>query len=228
MAQKVFYSLPTPIEMSMLMKNMGVAFQPSLLNDPSVASRYLTNQKMALNFGVYITDLTYAGLYEQSQTVLRYKLAIRILTEGLGLMPTINLNTMQQLEDNINNKDEVLRIISDTYASCTAALNENDRYFLTMAMFVGGWIEAIYIATSMTSLHENRTRQLMIDQKLSFDMLWLAMSEMNNIPEVADMMSDMSELAQLLDKLDVENVTSEEFAKIKEQIRIIRQNFTQK
>ena len=228
MAQKVFYALPSPIEMTILMKNLGVTFQSSLLHDPSSASRYLTNQKMALNFGAYITDLTYAGLFEQSQTVLRYKLAVRILTEGLGLMPSIDLNTMQHLEDNINNKDEVLRIISDTYASCTAALNENDRNFLTMAMFVGGWVEAMHIATSMTTLHDNRTKQLMVDQKLTFDMLWLAMSEMNNLPEVADMISGLSELAQSLDKLDVENVTPEEYAKIKEQIRIYRQNFTQK
>jgi len=181
---------------------------------------------MALNFGAYITDLTYAGLFEQSQTVLRYKLAVRILTEGLGLMPAINLNTMQQLEDNINNKQEVLRIISDTYASCTAALNENDRYFLTLAMFIGGWAEAAYIATSLTTLHDNRTKQLMVDQKLTFDMLWMAMSNMNNIPEVAEMMADLSNLAQLLDKLDVNNVTPEEYTQIKEQIRFFRQNFT--
>ena len=226
MAQKVFYALPTPIEMSMLMKNLGVTFQPSLLHDPASASKYLTNQKMALNFGAYITDLTYAGLFEQSQTVLRYKLAIRTLTEGLGLIPTIDLNTMQQLEDNINNKDEVLRIISDTYASCTAALNENDRYFLTLAMFIGGWVEAVYIATSMTTLHDNRTKQLVVDQKLTFDMLWQAMSELNNIPEVAGMMDDLSELAHLLDKLDVNNITADEYVKIKEQIRIFRQNFT--
>ena len=228
MAQKVFYNLPSPIEMTILMKNLGVTFQPSLLHDPSNASKYLTNQKMALNFGAYIADLTYAGLFEQSQTVLRYKLAVRILMEGLGLMSTIDINAMQQLEDNINNKDEVLRIISDTYASCTAALNENDRYFLTLAVFIGGWVEAIYIATSITTLHDNRTKQLMIDQKLTFDMLWQIMSEMNYIPEVAGMMDDLSELAHSLDKLDIENITSEEYVKIKEQIRIFRQNFTQK
>ena len=71
MARKVFYALPTPIELAMLIKNLGIAYQPAFLNDPVNASRYLTNRKMALNFGAYITDLTYAGLFEQSQTVLR-------------------------------------------------------------------------------------------------------------------------------------------------------------
>ena len=227
MARKVYYALPTPIELSMMMKSLGISFQSDLLNDPANASRYLTNQKRALNFGAYVTDLSYAGLFEQSQTVLRYKLAIRTLAEEWGLGAAIDVNAVRQLEENINDKDAVLRIVSETYASCTAALNENDRYFLTLAVFVGGWVEAMHIATNKTTLHDNRTKQLLIDQKLTFDMLWMAMTELKNIPEVAGMMNEMSELAQLLDKIDVENVDSEEFAKIKEQIRILRQNFIQ-
>ena len=228
MARKVFFALPTPIEMSLLMKNLGITFQSDLLNDPANASKYLTNQKRALNFGAYITDLTYAGLFEQSQTALRYKMAVRTLMDGLGLLPYIDLKTIQQLENNINNKEAVLEIVSETYASCTAALNENDRYFLTLAMFVGGWVEAAYIATSLTTMHDNRTKQLMGDQKLTFDMLWHVMSDLKDIPEVAVMMDEMSGLAQLLDKLDVENITPEEFVKIKEQIKILRQNIIKK
>ena len=231
-ARKVYYALPTPIELAMLIKNMGITYQPGLLNDPANASKYLTNQKMALNFGAYITDLTYAGLYEQSQTVLRYKLSVKQLTEGLGLQSAINLSTMQQLEASINDKDAVLRIISDTYASCTASLNEDDRHFLTLAMFIGGWMEGMYIATSMTDgklpSNENRMKQLVIDQKLTFEMMWQVISDLKDIPEVADMMNDLSELAQLLNSIDVEIVTQEAYEQIKDQIHSLRQNITNK
>ncbi len=255
MAQKVFYALPTPIEMSMLIKSSGITYQPALLNDPANASKYLTNQKMALNFGVYITDLSYAGLFEQSQTVLRYKQAIQQLTEGLGLQSAIDPNTMQLLEANINNKDVVMRIISDTYVSCTASLNEDNRYFLTLSMLIGGWVEGMYIATSMTdeklASNENRMKRLVIDQKLTFDMMWRAMSDLKDIPEVAGLMSELSERAQLFDKVNVSqtpntvtsaddgktssiassnihNVTPELFGKIKDQIQTLRHNFTKK
>ena len=231
-ARKVFYALPTPIELAMVIKNLGIVYQPSLLNDPANASKYLTNQKMALNFGAYITDLTYAGLFEQSQTVLRYKLSVKQLTEGLGLQSAIDISTIQQLEENINDKDAVLRIISDTYASCTASLNENDRYFLTLAMFVGGWVEGMYIATSLIDEKqpstENQVKQLVIDQKLTFEMMWHVMSDLKDIPEVASMMNDLSELAKLLDKIDVDSITSQEYAKIKDQIHSLRQNITKK
>ena len=253
MARKAFYALPTPIEMSMLIKSSGINYQSALLNDPANVSKYLTNQKMALNFGIYITDLTYAGLFDQSQTVLRYKRAILQLTDGLSLRSAIDPNTMQLLEANINNRDIVLQIISDMYASCTASLNEDDRYFLTLAMLTGGWIEGMYIATSMIdeklASNKDRINQLVINQKLTFDMMWQVMSELKNIPDVSALMNEMSDLAQLINQVNVNqtpnevtsagngetsnivstiihNITPEIYAKIKDQIQILRHTFT--
>ena len=231
-ARKVFYALPTPIELAMLIKNMGIAYQPRLLNDPANASKYLTTQKMALNFGAYITDLTYAGLFEQSQTVLRYKLAVKQLSDGLGLQSAVNLATMQQLEANINDKDAVLRIISETYGSCTASLNESDRYSLTLAMFIGGWVEGMYIATGLIDekqpSYENQMKQLVIDQKLTFELIWMVLTDLKDVPEVAVMMNDLSELARLLNRVDVDNISPEMYAAIKDQILSLRQKITNK
>jgi hypothetical protein len=255
LAQKVFYALPTPVEMSMMIKASGITYQPALLNNPGNASKYLTNREMALNFGVYVTDLTYAGLFEQSQTVLRYKQAIQQLTEGLGLQSAIDANTIQLLEANVNNRDEMMRIISDVYASCTASLNENDRYFLTLDMLLGGWVEGMYIATGMTDeklvANENRMKQLVIDQKLTFDLIWRAMAELKDAPELAGRITELTDLAQLFDKVNVSqtpntvtpsadgktaniesssihNVTPELYSKIRDQIQTLRHNFTKK
>jgi len=251
-AQNVFYALPTPIELSMLIKSSGIIYQSELLNDPANVSKYLTTQKMALNFGVYVTDLTYAGLFEQSQKVLYYKQAILQLTDGLGLQSAIDPDVMKQLEANINDKAAVLRIISDIYASCTASLNEDDRYFLTLSMLVGGWIEGMYIAVGATgenqSSIEDRIIQLVIDQKFTFELLWQVMSDLENIPEVSDLMRSLTELAHWFEQIDIyqepndvtvasdgstsiasssnNNVTPEAFAIIKEQIQILRQNIT--
>ena len=255
MARKVFYALPTPIEISMLIKKSGITYNSSLLNDPGNASKYLATGKMAINFGIYITDLTYAGLFEQTQTVLRYKHAIQQLTEGLGIQSAIDNNLMEQLEENLDNRDEMLRVISDTYASCTAYLNEDDRQFMSLAILAGGWIEGMYIAMSMTdeklALTENRIRQLVTDQKLTFDLMWEAMSGMKNNTDIARLMASMSDLAQIFDRIQIDqthneviyneaektdriasatldNVNANLYAEIKNRIQILRHNFTKK
>ena len=253
MARKVFYALPTPIEMSILVKNSGINYQPALLNDPANTSKYLTNRKRALNFGTYVTDLTYAGLFGQSQTVLLYQQAIRQLTDELGLRSAIDPDLMQRLEENIHNRETVIRIASETYTSCTASLNEEDRYFLTLAVIAGGWVEGMYIATGMTNenlaLNEDRMKQLIVDQKLTFDMIWQAMSDLKNIPDVSRLMSEMTDLTRLFDSImidqtanmvtiaddgktsiisstSINDVTPQTYSKIKDQIQTLRFHFT--
>ena len=244
MGQQVLYALPTPIEASMLVKNWGVP-NPSLLNDPTNAPNYLTKKKQALNFGVYITDMTTAGLYEQTQTVLLYKEALMRIADDLGLKAAVDADVLQKIEDNINNKNELLSIISELYASCTTFLNEDDRDFYTLAVLTGGWVEGMYIATSMIdenkSENEAKMKQLIIENKLTFDLLWQALSELDIIPEEAVyLMLDMSYLAHLFGHKtllqipqsygadDIANVTPAYFADVKNHVQQLRHQFTKK
>lgn len=252
LAQKVFYSLPTPIEMSILIRNLGIDYQASLLNDPLNSSKYVTHHKMAINFGIYVTDLVYAGLFDQTQTMLRYKLAIQKMVDGLGMSGAVDNTMLKSLETNINNKEEMLRILAETYSSCSAYLNDEDRRFLTVATLAGGWIEGMYIASSLTNENlitsENQIEQLIIDQKLTFDMLWQVMSDLSDNPDIADLMSEMTGLVRAFDEIRIDqsqskvsfdaesktdviesvalsNASPEAFKDIKEQIQTIRHNF---
>jgi hypothetical protein len=229
MGREVLYALPTPIKVSMLVKKWGTGYQQALLHDPAKASGYLTKKNMAVNFGIYITDLTTAGLYEQTQTVLRYKQAMLQLVEGLGLQSAVDKKQIQRMEDNINNRNEVLRIISEIYASCTALLQEEDRNLYALAMLSGGWIEGMYIATSTTDTKkdsfESQMKQLLLENRPTFDLLWQALSDMETVPEDAViLMSQMSDLALLMDTVS-DDLTPEMASKIKDQIHLLRNYF---
>jgi hypothetical protein len=229
MGREVLYALPTPIKVSMLIKKWGISYQSSLLHDPAKASSYLTKKNMAVNFGVYITDMTTAGLYEQTQTVLRYKQAIQQLVEGLGLQSAVDQKKIQQLEKNINNRNEVLRIVSEIYASCTAVLQEEDRHLYALAMLSGGWIEGMYIATSTMNekqaTYQNLLKELIVENKPTFDLLWQALSDLKTVPEEAvSLLSQMSDLARLLATAN-SDLTPAATAKIREQIHLLRRNF---
>ena len=242
MGNKVIFALPTPIEASMLIKNWGIPY-PELLNNPANASKYLTKRKMAVNFGVYVTDVICAGLYEQAQTVLLYKQAMQQLVEGLGLQAAVDPKMMQKLEENVNNKNELMQIISDIYASSTEFLSEDDRDFYALAMMAGGWVEGMYISTNMIDekniTDEAQMARVVTDNKLTFDLLWYALSQMDVIPEDAVyLMLDMSYVAHLLghqtvlsvsqtvDTLNTDNITPEFFVEFKNHIQQLRQQFT--
>jgi hypothetical protein len=230
MGREVLYALPTPIKVSMLIKKWGITYQSALLHDPAKASAYLTKKNMAVNFGVYITDLTTAGLYQQSQTVLRYKQALQQLIEGLGLQAAVDTKLIQKMEDKINDRNEVLRIVTEIYASCTAFLQEEDRHLYALAMLSGGWVEGMYIATGTidekSASYASQMKEVILDNKPTFDLLWKALSDLDTIPEDAVvLMSQMSDLANILAAVTANNVTPATSARIKEQIRLLRRNF---
>ena len=242
MGSMVLYVLPTPIEASMLVKNWGIPY-PELLNDPANASKYLTKQKMAVNFGVYATDIICAGLYEQAQTILQYKQAVQQLVEGLGLQSAVDRQMIEKMEANINNKKELMQIISEIYASCSEFLSADERDFYALAVLSGGWVEGMYIATNMVD--ENNVtdielmRSIVTDNKQTFDLLWIALSQLDEIPDDAVyLMLDMSYVAHLFghktllsvpqktETYNPDNITPQFFADLKNHIRILRQQFT--
>ena len=161
---------------------------------------------------------------------------------------------MQLIEQNINDKDMLLRIISETYASCAAFLDESDRFSLALAVLAGGWVQSMYIATNTLNenllLNEKAISQLAIDQIFTFDLMWKAMSDFKDLPEVETLIGNFEGLAQLFDKIGVHqtqnvvttdpetntsdiastssiNISHRDFENIRIQIQILRDNFTQ-
>lgn len=71
-AQQVFYALPSPVETAYLIQNSGVSYNMDLSNPTANVDNYSTTMQKALNFGVYGADLSYASLFNQTQTTIQY------------------------------------------------------------------------------------------------------------------------------------------------------------
>jgi len=140
-AKKIFYSLPSPLETAMLIKSAGADYNEQLLNPLGNVEKYTTNKSMALNLGIYTTDLSFCSLFDQTQTSLNYMDATRKLAEGMDIKDAIDEETMIRLEENLNNRDVVMDIISETFLNSSSYLKENERQAVAAIVLVGGWIE---------------------------------------------------------------------------------------
>ncbi|MBN2519467.1 MAG: hypothetical protein JXB17_03095, partial [Bacteroidales bacterium] len=104
-AKQIFYSLPSPLETAMLIKKSGAAFNPEILNSIDNAKNYVTSKSMALNLGIYSTDLSYASLFDQTQYSIQYMTAARKMVDGLGITDAITNETIEKLQENLNHRD---------------------------------------------------------------------------------------------------------------------------
>jgi len=173
-AKKIFYSLPSPLETAMLIKSAGAKYDEELLNSMNNRSKYTTNKSMALNLGIYTTDLSFASLFDQTQTSINYMNAARSMAEGLDIQDAIDDETLKRLEDNLSNRDVVMDIISETFLNCSSYLKENERQDVAAIVLVGGWVEGLYLAGKLvgnSSIENNKLADRMIEQKLSFNIV---------------------------------------------------------
>lgn len=173
-AKKIFYSLPSPLETAMLLKSAGVAYNETVLNDLANVEKYSTNKSKALNLGIYTTDLSFACLFDQAQTSLEYMDATKKLATEMGISDAIDEETMKRLEQNLNKRDVVMDIISETFLNSSSYLKENDQQDVAAMVLVGGWIEGLYIGTQMVGdqpIEGNKLVDRIAEQKLSFSIV---------------------------------------------------------
>jgi len=209
----IFYSLPSPIETAMLIKKAGAAFDANILNSLDNIPKYNTNYKMALNLGIYSADLSYASLFDQSQTTIEYMGAARKLAEELGVMEAVDENTIKKLEENMNNREVVMDIISETYMNANAYLSENNRAAISVMVLAGGWIEGLYLASSLTKGSLSNNKELVdriLYQKLSLVTLLNMMKTYNENSDVARLMNKFEELESIFDKVTIINTSTVE------------------
>jgi hypothetical protein len=250
-AKKIFYSLPSPLETAMLIKTAGAKYDEDLLNKTDNVSRYTTNRSMALNLGIYTTDLSFASLFDQTQTSIKYMQTAKKLADGLGILDAIDNNTIARLEENVNNRDVIMDIISETFMSSSSFLKDNDRAALSSVVLVGGWVEGLYIATQIVgdaSLKENKLVERIVDQKLSLDIVTRLLDEHKGNADIDGIRAQVEDLKVTFDKITIKSgkiepvfdentkvttlkskseisITPEVFKELSNKVKAIRSNF---
>lgn len=171
-SKTILYTLPAPVEMATLIKEAGVMYDDELLNALNKMPKYNTNLKMALNLGVYTTDMSVASMFSQSQKTMEYLNTIKQLTEKLGIHQLVDDKTLEKFENKETTKDEILNIISDVYINANQYLSENNRRNVAAEVLVGGWIEGFHIAISIGQNNKWKNAKLqerIMAQKLSMN-----------------------------------------------------------
>jgi hypothetical protein len=205
-AKRIFYSLPSPIETAKILQNAGATYDERLLNPVDNQSGYITTKDMALNLGIYTTDLSYASLFDQTQVTLNYIEVAKNLADGLNILDAISESTIQRLEDNINNREEIIDIISETLLNSSSFLKERGLEGTATIILVGGWIEGLYIATQLVGdspIENNKIVERIVDQKLSVDFIVNLLKEAEDDEDAQKVLADIIDLKNVFDKVEI-------------------------
>ncbi len=203
--KRIFYALPSPVETAFLLKSSGAVYDEELLSKTENSGNYLTTKSKALNLGIYITDLSYVSFFDQTQESIRYMATVRELAESMGVMDAFDNRTVERLEANLNNRDVVMDIISESYMRSSAFLSENRRDAIAAMVFTGGWVEGLYLALNLADTGKNGGNGLVehiAGQKLSLDLLMRILEENSHNSDVAELLEEMEKIYEVYGQMD--------------------------
>ena len=202
--QRVFYSLPSPIESAMILKGAGASYNSSFMNDIKKVSNYNTTNSKALNLGIYGTDLAYATVFEQKQEISQYLKTTNSLAEGLGISGTFGESIYNRLEKNLDNQDSLYKIISEAYLITDSYLKENSMTGTSAMILTGGWIEGMHIAGEIEKNAPNSAiRDRIAEQRVSLKNLIKMLEGGEQSEEATVILADLRELKEYFDKCEV-------------------------
>lgn len=210
-AQNVFYSIPSPIETTSLLKAAGAKYNASYLNPLENVSKYSTAAARALNLGVYGSDLSFTSIFDQTQESMLYLRCTNKLATSLGISGAFDESTTSRIEANLENRDSLLTIISDSYWNADNYLKENGQPGVSALIIAGGWIEGLYIATQIANATKNDDIAKRIgEQKLSLDNLVALLDTYKTSNDgVNTTLTQLKELKQIYDGIDVKTAPTE-------------------
>lgn len=189
-AQKVFQTIPSPYETALLFEESGIGYNVDALNPVENVSKYTSSVQQALNLGVYGADLSYANIHDQSQESMFYMNCSKKMADALGVAGAFTAEAIERIEENMNNRDSMMTIVSDAFWTCDAYLKENGQDDLSALIIAGGWLEGLYIGTRGIQ-GESPSEDLMkriAEQKYSLDNLidLLATYDNADVKNIAD------------------------------------------
>lgn len=209
--QEIFYSVPSPMEMASILKKSGATYDISLLNDVKRVSEYTTASSRALNLGIYGADLSYASIFNQNQEAIIYLSCSKKLADNLGVTKAFDDSTIERMEANVENRDSLLNIISETYYMLDAYLKENGRDHISAMVIAAGWVEGLYLATTIASKDVNPDPLLLrriAEQKLSLNNLEDLVKAYNKGNQLNEILDDLKRIRTAYDKVQMKKEKS--------------------
>ena len=200
----IIESIPSPIEIAMVIKQSGTGFNEGLLNLQDNSSLYTTDQAKALSIGIYSGDLGYINIYEKTFLTVNYLNTIKKLADEINIGQFFDFATIRRLASNNDKMDSLIYLSTVNFNKMDAFLRSQKRSNMSILMVTGTWTEGLYIATQNFKESKNKeTMEWIGYQKIIIDQLLLGLSAYKNDSYFVKIITDMTRLKELYNSITV-------------------------
>ena len=214
---EVVYPLPSNFEIAQTLNEIGASFIISLSNDVENVNKYVTEEKQALNLGVYSADLSYATTYNMKQYSMDYMDVSRKLVNELGITGAYSPEFIENIKKNFDNKDKLVEMVTNAFYNTYKYMRQQGKEELSMMVVAGTWIEAMYITThvSENTFHNKKIVDLILEQEKTLDKLINLLQPHSDNATIGKVLEDLKPIQAVYENRKETGFTKKQVEKIK-------------
>ncbi len=222
--REVVYPLPSSYEVTEMLNEVGASYIIGLSNSVENVDNYFSDKEQALNLGVYSADLSYASTYNMKQYTMNYIEAIEQLVKELGVTGAFTRDFIDEIEANIDDKDELVDLITNAFYDTYSFLVRRDKEDLSVLVLTGTWVESLYITThiSENTYRDTEMVNVMLQQRESLIKLLEIMKKHEDHETIQELYHDLKPILEIYRNMDESSIKESEVNAIVENIEGVR------
>ena len=202
----IFYGVMTPVEVCNIFNRLAVPFNSAALNPVSNYNLYMSNSKASINTGIYGVDFGYLKMFGLGQDMIYYMVAIRNMSNKLGIPDELLTAPMKRVSNDMADPDTIMVLMNQSFNNIEDHLRQNGRESTAALMVMGGWVEALYVATQLVYNPANpdpEVVQKIAEQKYTLNSLMSFMKNYYDDPVVVYYTKKLKYLKHYFDTFDI-------------------------
>jgi len=203
---EIFYGLLTPVEICTIFNRLGVPYNNATLNPLSNRDLYLSSSKASINTGIYGVDFGYLKMFGIGQEMINYMITIRDMSNKLGIPDSYLTEPIKRIQSDMSEPDTILFLMNGAFTRMEDHLRTGGRESSAGLMVMGGWVEAMFIATQLTYNSSNpdpEVVQKIAEQKYTLTTLLSFMKNYYDDPVVVYYTKKLKFLKNYFDSFDI-------------------------
>ncbi|HUX57597.1 MAG TPA: hypothetical protein VMV77_11525 [Bacteroidales bacterium] len=203
---EIFYGILTPVEVCAIFNRLGVPYDNAILNPISRRDEYLSSSKASINTGIYGVDFGYLKIFGIGQELIDYMVTIREMSNKLGIPDRFLTEPIRQIQGDMADPDTIAIIMNTAFYSMENHLRTEGKESTAGLMIMGGWVEALFIATQLLYDPDNpdpEVVQKIAEQKYTLTSLFSFLKNYYDDPVVVYYTKKLKFLQSYFDTFDI-------------------------
>lgn len=188
--EKLMEDLPDPSLVPFTLKSVGAGFDKDHINTLGRIDSYKKNRdKMALNMGVYASDISYLAAYGHEEDCINYLRASHRMAEYLGDSAIYNEDDLNEFRGHITNQNEqeISRILAKLFLETSLKMEEDHHLTMAGLALTGSFVEGLYQAVITLETFPNTPE----NQKLLEPLVKIVLGEEEALLDIIQVLDDL-------------------------------------